>query len=137
MTLPMTGGQVAGRQISESMLISGTLPDTARTANLVGGLCTSALALDTVHISGVCLERQSGTFSPTSGDSLMATTEIPWLSSWSQYWAMPAPISCCAAGPPAGCLTVARPGQSLVITTSGRMLVVRSCITAAPQVWQE
>ncbi len=52
----------------------------------MGGSAAIALAFETVHFfgCGTC-ERQSGTFSPTSGDSLMATTEIPWLSSWFQY----------------------------------------------------
>src|ERR1700728_1697477 len=133
------GEQSTGPQISESMSMTGTVPDIASAAYLVGGSLMVALALGTVHGASVdgFLARQSGMFSPTSGDSLIATTEIPWLCSCFQYWAIPAPMSACAPAPPPGSAGVARPGKSLVITTSGLMVVTRSCITVLPQVWQD
>src|SRR5579864_7066207 len=135
----MTGGQLTGPQMSGFMLTSGTRPDAALVANTVGRFGLSALAAGTVHFAGNdgFFDMQSGTLSPMSGDSLMATTEMWRSSSWSQYASIPAPISCWAAAPPLGCLTVARPGQSLVITTSGRIFVMRPRITAAPQEWQD
>src|ERR1700722_1918814 len=131
------GGQLTRPQISEFMSIKGTVPDAARAAYTVGRSEAIALAFGTAQFFGVAgfLVMHSGTFSPTSGDSLMATTEMPWPWSCFQYLAIPIPMSACAAAPPFGCLIVARPGKSLVITTSGLISVSRSFITAAPQAW--
>ena len=47
--LPTTGEHVAGAQISEFMLISGTVPPRSRAASLVGGLAGRAADLDMVE----------------------------------------------------------------------------------------
>src|ERR1700761_3433405 len=132
------GGQLTGPQISEFMSIRGTDPEAAWVAYTVGtsGLTARDVGMVQFFSAAGLLAMQSGMLIPMSGDSLMATTEMPWPSSWAQYWAIPAPMSDCAAAPPAGCPTVARPSRSLVITTSGLIRLIRSCCTAAPQEWQ-
>src|SRR6516164_8286265 len=119
------------------MSITGT--PASRAAYSVGGCRMIALAVGTSHLLSEegFLTTHSGPFSPTSGDSRIATTEIPACLSCVQYRAIPAPTSASAGGPPAGWAAVFIPGRSLVITTSGRTVVSRSCSTVTPQAWQE
>src|ERR1700761_9165426 len=120
------------------MSITGTLPAVALAAYPVGRSGAIALDFGTAHFFGMVglSVRHSGTSRPMVGDSLIATTEMPWPSSCFQYVAIPAPMSAWDGAPPAGCATVVRPGTPLVITTSGLILVSRSRTTAAPQEWQ-